>query len=968
MSKKKVTEDVVKKKKMSRKTIVAIGTIMVGIIMTFSTLLCGLYNARITVRDRLQTATMHGRIEYENNAKKGELYLESTAKCFRNIIGFAAYCYETNGHTLTVGEQLNNDIGDYMTLYYFNGRLNDDKKVFEGRVTNEFRTNEKILEKLSGEEIYELLTDGYYHNDGVIYAAEKIANGSYVVGMAGVEEIMTKQRMLEEYSTKDTEVVIRFNCENGDIEDANNETLVGMNFNGIFKEGNSNNINRGTLEFCRLIDGHSVYLYIDEEKDGVAFCAMLGVRDILFDMLVSVGILLSLGWLFLILILVYVEHFIKKNEDADIVDREFVKLYKNNYMDRKLVSHIVGLAILAVILVAAGMVYILTLVNYSNQNVTANDNLKAASYFIELNDSNEQIMNEDFLDMNGMLVDCISSYYLRYPRQLSGENIYNLNKHLPFVSSISIFDDKGTEICDSGTEYRAKVYDVSVGYTLNKDEKAPEHVCYDVLNGIEAYVAYREDKGAKLYYVAGRRQDKDGIIRLTVDPSVIDEFASLTKPERVLSEAYFGTANKALIRSSATGKLIWIKANESEPVELNNNLPAAVTKNGYSGNVRIDGVRYYINTAVLDEKGYTIMSALRTSELSGIKNIYMLITVVMAFILQNLVIVGATSYKFDEEPLNGYRLRDFHETPTEQIMDTYFRKAVRRMFIITCLVIALILGGETFYNDDSLLGYLMGNTWPKGINLFSFTKIIMLVALAIVGGGILKKLVILFTNNMGPRGVTIGRMIGSIIKFVILVVVICITIIDLGVNVGTMITGVGIFGAVISFCAQQTVNDFLSGFFIVFEGVFNIGDWITVDDFRGQVIDIGIRTTKIGKGGNIKIINNSELKKVLVMAPNGKGALCYVDIAYKEDIDKVIELIKHNKQRYVEEIPYILEGPYIDGVTSLGYSGVTLAIWALAEQENVNALEREIFRVTKDMFDENGIEIPFNQVTIHTAD
>jgi len=92
-----------------------------------------------------------------------------------------------------------------------------------------------------------------------------------------------------------------------------------------------------------------------------------------------------------------------------------------------------------------------------------------------------------------------------------------------------------------------------------------------------------------------------------------------------------------------------------------------------------------------------------------------------------------------------------------------------------------------------------------------------------------------------------------------------------------------------------------------------------------------------------------------------------LDIAYKEDIDSVISLLRDNKEAIAKQIPAILEGPFIDGVTNMGDSSVTITIWAIAKQEKVCAVERELRRVAKKLFDENGIEIPFKQVTIHQA-
>ncbi len=99
------------------------------------------------------------------------------------------------------------------------------------------------------------------------------------------------------------------------------------------------------------------------------------------------------------------------------------------------------------------------------------------------------------------------------------------------------------------------------------------------------------------------------------------------------------------------------------------------------------------------------------------------------------------------------------------------------------------------------------------------------------------------------------------------------------------------------------------------------------------------------------------------------GAICTVDIAYREDIERVIRIIQANTDRYMSEIPEMEEAPYVHGVVDLGSNGITLRIQSyLSNQANAARVQRAMLRVTKRIFEENYITIPFPQVVVHQGE
>ena len=132
---------------------------------------------------------------------------------------------------------------------------------------------------------------------------------------------------------------------------------------------------------------------------------------------------------------------------------------------------------------------------------------------------------------------------------------------------------------------------------------------------------------------------------------------------------------------------------------------------------------------------------------------------------------------------------------------------------------------------------------------------------------------------------------------------------------------------------------------------------------------LGIRTTKlIDAGGNIKIVNNSEIKTIINQTQELSLAKAYVSVSYDARIEKIEAVIADNLGSFKSKIPAIVEGPFYKGVTELGESGVNLLFVAKCYEDDIYQVQRDMNREIKIMFDNNNIEIPFNQLVVHMAE
>lgn len=269
-----------------------------------------------------------------------------------------------------------------------------------------------------------------------------------------------------------------------------------------------------------------------------------------------------------------------------------------------------------------------------------------------------------------------------------------------------------------------------------------------------------------------------------------------------------------------------------------------------------------------------------------------------------------------------------------------------------------------FYNSNTgsaFADYFLEHFIPNTLRTIQITGIAITFAIAL---HYLAKIVF-----RSKKGKTISRLLVSFIKWAIALTAVFFILDAWGVPATATLTGAGVLALIIGLGSQSLVADILAGIFIVFEGEFQVGDIVIVDGWRGEVKEIGMRTTKLlDAGGNVKIVNNSEIKTIINQTQELSLAKANVSVSYNVRIEKVEAVIADNIAKIKEKIPAIEEGPFYKGVTELGESGVGLLFVAKCKEDDIYQVQRDLNREIKIMFDDNNIEIPFNQLVVHMGE
>ncbi|WP_317367858.1 mechanosensitive ion channel family protein [uncultured Tyzzerella sp.] len=209
---------------------------------------------------------------------------------------------------------------------------------------------------------------------------------------------------------------------------------------------------------------------------------------------------------------------------------------------------------------------------------------------------------------------------------------------------------------------------------------------------------------------------------------------------------------------------------------------------------------------------------------------------------------------------------------------------------------------------------------------------------------------------------TLSEVLASVVKYTVWFIAICSVLTNFGVNVTSLIAVAGVGSVAIGFGAQSLVQDIITGMFILFEDQFGVGDIITVDRLTGTVESIGLRSTKIRSAdGDLHIIPNGIIKIVTNMSKEFNRATIDIGVAYEENIDRVISIMKDEVELIFKNkmIEGLIASPKVLGIIDLADSSVIIRILADTEIGENWQVEREIRRFIKKRFDKENINIPY---------
>lgn len=216
------------------------------------------------------------------------------------------------------------------------------------------------------------------------------------------------------------------------------------------------------------------------------------------------------------------------------------------------------------------------------------------------------------------------------------------------------------------------------------------------------------------------------------------------------------------------------------------------------------------------------------------------------------------------------------------------------------------------------------------------------------------------------RRKTIANLISNIIVGFIGVIGLILILQCFGIDTASFVASLGVFSLVIGLALQDILKDIIVGMSIIFEGQYNIGDWVEINSFKGEVIASSLRTTKLRSyTGEIKIIANRQITELINYSLSKTTAIVDVGVSYDSDIDKVKEILNRLIDRLKEEKQ--IKSMECLGIQELEDSSIVFRIVAITSHTEHFTLQRMIREEIIKEFKQNKIEIPYKQVVIHNA-
>lgn len=215
------------------------------------------------------------------------------------------------------------------------------------------------------------------------------------------------------------------------------------------------------------------------------------------------------------------------------------------------------------------------------------------------------------------------------------------------------------------------------------------------------------------------------------------------------------------------------------------------------------------------------------------------------------------------------------------------------------------------------------------------------------------------------RRTTIVKLFQSLFRVLIWAIAILIILDFFGVNTKSLITSLGVVGVVLGLALQDTVKDFISGVSMVLENYLAVGDIVTYNGFTGEVIELGLRVTKIKKfSGEVLVVANRNIDSIINESQKKADVYLEIDTAYEADTKTVEKILNDVLKEAIKDKLILPESKYM-GINELSSSSVKYMIDVHCDQNKKYQIKRDMLGRIKKAYDKAGIKIPYPQIEVH---
>lgn len=713
--------------------------------------------------------------------------------------------------------------------------------------------------------------------------------------------------------------------------------------------------------------------------------------------LVNIGMLV---FALIIAIMILYIHFIRVEHNALDPDEQnemqYIRFRGKYYLNQTMGARILHILTLGVLILFGASFYLQSLSVLSTQFARFSDKKTDIMAIFDENEAKLKKLTAEYNAEYERRANNIAYLLAKDPSLLDDEKLDQFAKRAQ-LKYIYVFNGDGLAIAGNGIDKQ---------FILSTDTKSQSYPFWNVIKGHQDSLiqeAQSDDTSEQDYlqYIGVRRLDTDGMVQIAVSPQRLENRLKAVQTSHVLKLIAVENNGFCMAVDSETQKVIYYPDSNFIGISATKlGLSKRALSDNYTGYQTLNGVQCAVRSLQYQDDYIYIVTS-RASITQGRLLIALIITLagfIVLFLIAFFSIIGnpeKISKRSMAEEENGSNKEPKKEPKVsfeivtgsgeviqaDPIHERWRTKVewkslnaeqkLRKVISVTIaglgiLLLLYMMLNMRYYDNTSVLSYIVHKKWEKVPNVFSFTYIAMIMLETVVVSSIIIKLISMLVTNMGAKAETIAKLTCNFIKYISIIGAVFYCLTYIGINGKTLLTSAGLMSLVVGLGAQSLISDILAGIFIVFEGEFRVGDIITLGTFRGTVLEIGIRSTKIEDfSQDIKIVNNSDITGIVNMTRKYSYAYCDVGIEYTESLERVETILQKELPRVKERLPEIEAGPYYRGVISLGDSSVVIRILAQCQEVHRVPLTRDLNREIKLIFDRNNISIPFPQVVVN---
>lgn len=737
------------------------------------------------------------------------------------------------------------------------------------------------------------------------------------------------------------------------------------------------------------LGGESLYCHVSKIDDAY-YLAAVPESDMAATRNITVGVILFIFFAVMAVVIMY-GIFVMREEEREGRDEDNFRaagpLRYNKAVGRKaaVLAFVGFLGILGV------SFYMQTLFALSSQSVANNERADEMVDTIQLSTERMEALSDQYSERY-LGKARVAGYILDHnPALETRDDLQKLADAL-MIQYVFTFDASGS-LTATNSSY--------ANFTLSDDPDDQSYEFRKLLQGADSVVqdARNDEISGQLRQYIGvplhdAQGEVDGLVQIGIRPTRLENLLDTVTVESVLDGVKVGADGFAFAVSKADDTFAYFPDQRLVGKKaLEHGMTENQLKDGYCDYLTIEGVTYYGSSAETDNyylyiagtEGELMAERVPLTLATGGVALACLVVIFLflAFDPRRSITVAkgaadadADSRMFEVKMPSG-RVAKTESAASRWIARSFKwreKTAEQKTATVVCWLVGIsvlavfvaVVFQDRIFGSGSIFSYILGGEWERGLNVFALTACIMFVCVALTVVTIVQKLLNLLATVLGARGETVCRLLGSFVKYATIIGMTYYCLMLVGVDTTTLLASAGILSIAISFGAKELVSDILSGLFIIFEGEFRVGDTIKVGDWRGTVVEIGVRTTKVEDGSrNVKVIRNSDISNVINMTKEVTYASCDVGIEYGESLERVENILAKELPNIRKRLPKAIDGPFYKGVVELGDNSVTIRIVVQCDEGDRAQLERDLNREMKLLFDQYDISIPFPQVVLN---